>query len=204
MIEVVLIALVIMGCYAAYQGCRLCKQQARQRNAEANASVDLPAARQTMSERRRQRQNQDPPAAAAPAAAAAAAAAAAQPQPVQPSAPVERTEEMIRNQFFCRTLEDGESIRSLEKILAAANDRYDANTDGNVLARSYRAATSSVRTLTGKPECCICLDDYEAGEVVCWAKTDECDHLFHDECIIEWMKNHDDCPLCRAKLMVVE
>ena len=38
----------------------------------------------------------------------------------------------------------------------------------------------------------------------CWSKEDDCDHIFHDECIMAWLNDNDDCPLCRAKLIHAE
>ncbi|CAI2377277.1 unnamed protein product [Moneuplotes crassus] len=54
----------------------------------------------------------------------------------------------------------------------------------------------SVNDETGKfeaPCCCICTDEMKL-------KADKlpCDHLFHSECIIEWLNKHPICPLCRT------
>ena len=27
-----------------------------------------------------------------------------------------------------------------------------------------------------------------------------CGHIFHSACIVDWMKNHDNCPICRKKI----
>lgn len=88
-------------------------------------------------------------------------------------------------------------------LLAAANDRYeDTDKNGNVIARSWRSAEASVNKFVGhKPECSICLCPYEDGETVCWAKNDECDHIFHEDCIVQWLVDHDECPLCRTNLL---
>lgn len=50
--------------------------------------------------------------------------------------------------------------------------------------------------------CCVCLDGYSEGDIICTPKQEDCDHVFHRECIHEWIKqNHDCCPLCRVVLI---
>jgi hypothetical protein len=50
-------------------------------------------------------------------------------------------------------------------------------------------------------ECCICLEPYETGQVVCSAKTTDCDHMFHEACALQWLQGHSQCPLCRVTLI---
>lgn len=45
--------------------------------------------------------------------------------------------------------------------------------------------------------CPICLDDYEAGDDICWSANKKCHHAFHLDCMSAWLMNNDDCPLCR-------
>ena len=72
-----------------------------------------------------------------------------------------------------------------------------------------------------KLECSICLDEYSPNDTISWAKdggdapsaslaltnnsgnstSGGCDHIFHQECIVSWLEHHDDCPLCRRKLV---
>jgi hypothetical protein len=60
-------------------------------------------------------------------------------------------------------------------------------------------------TNVAKPECMICLSPYEMGETIAWAKAEECVHVFHKECIMEWLlKDHDDCPLCRTNILFLD
>ncbi len=73
-------------------------------------------------------------------------------------------------------------------------------------------------------ECCsICLEAYRVGDTVARLKRTpeqvarekrcesiaeaehehegECNHWFHDDCILEWLQNHDECPLCRTNMV---
>jgi hypothetical protein len=46
--------------------------------------------------------------------------------------------------------------------------------------------------------CSICLDEYAPGDKISRAKNvSSCQHLFHEHCIISWLMNHDNCPICR-------
>lgn len=42
--------------------------------------------------------------------------------------------------------------------------------------------------------CPICLEDFEAKEVV---TVTPCKHMFHEDCIVPWIKNQGKCPVCR-------
>ena len=43
-------------------------------------------------------------------------------------------------------------------------------------------------------ECSICLDELKFGTLV---KRLPCDHIFHDSCIVPWLKINSTCPFCR-------
>mmetsp|Transcript_27517 Transcript_27517/g.42309 ORF Transcript_27517/g.42309 Transcript_27517/m.42309 type:complete len:108 (+) Transcript_27517:83-406(+) len=46
--------------------------------------------------------------------------------------------------------------------------------------------------------CQICLDEMNPGQEVSWSKNKNCCHVFHKECIVDWLaKDHNDCPCCR-------
>ena len=47
--------------------------------------------------------------------------------------------------------------------------------------------------------CNICLEEYMVGEDIGWSKNDSCHHVFHKKCILEWLVQHQDCPICRNK-----
>jgi hypothetical protein len=112
--------------------------------------------------------------------------------------------EQIRNHLYLQTLDDDDV--NFANICKCAKDLYMMQEDegrGNFLSRSWRAAESSVRIFS-KQECSICLDAYKSGETIALAKNaEDCMHLFHQDCIVEWLKNHNECPLCRADLMIM-
>ncbi|MGK3739252.1 MAG: hypothetical protein ACI8RD_001393 [Bacillariaceae sp.] len=67
-------------------------------------------------------------------------------------------------------------------------------------------------------DCCsICLEEYKNGDTIARSntgnkkdKTDEdnnnnnaCNHCFHKDCIVAWLRNHDECPLCRVDMITI-
>merc|ERR1712038_1903005 len=65
---------------------------------------------------------------------------------------------------------------------------------------------SSIRSLFGNSDksssCPICLDDFCVGDDVCWSKrSEECVHIYHVKCIMDWLMDHDECPTCRQQFV---
>ncbi|OIW13557.1 hypothetical protein TanjilG_29298 [Lupinus angustifolius] len=48
-------------------------------------------------------------------------------------------------------------------------------------------------------ECAICLCEFEDSDTL--RLIPKCDHVFHPECIDEWLSSHSTCPVCRANLI---
>ncbi len=47
--------------------------------------------------------------------------------------------------------------------------------------------------------CAICLLDYKYGEEICALACHDL-HIFHEECIQEWLKKQSTCPICRKEI----
>uniref|UniRef100_A0A7N0T2W1 RING-type E3 ubiquitin transferase n=1 Tax=Kalanchoe fedtschenkoi TaxID=63787 RepID=A0A7N0T2W1_KALFE len=43
-------------------------------------------------------------------------------------------------------------------------------------------------------KCAICLEEFEPREEV---TVTPCSHMFHDECIVPWVRSNGQCPVCR-------
>lgn len=46
-------------------------------------------------------------------------------------------------------------------------------------------------------QCAVCQDEFEKGSQV---KQMPCKHVYHDECLLPWLKLHNSCPVCRYEL----
>mmetsp|Transcript_14355 Transcript_14355/g.31422 ORF Transcript_14355/g.31422 Transcript_14355/m.31422 type:complete len:224 (+) Transcript_14355:366-1037(+) len=44
--------------------------------------------------------------------------------------------------------------------------------------------------------CPICLCEFEVGEVVAY-NSSGCSHIYHEECIVRWLPQSNQCPLCK-------
>lgn len=75
------------------------------------------------------------------------------------------------------------------------NNRYVSN----VNPPAQRAAIEALPTVTTEENmlCIICLEDTEIGSEV---KKMPCEHKFHNDCIVPWLKLHSSCPVCRFQM----
>lgn len=60
----------------------------------------------------------------------------------------------------------------------------------------------SIDTLNNEISCAICLNDYTDYDELIEVILLKCNHYYCRECIEEWYKSKNECPLCRKKLEV--
>ncbi|KAI3465859.1 hypothetical protein Pfo_022522 [Paulownia fortunei] len=64
-----------------------------------------------------------------------------------------------------------------------------------------RLSTKSTGSYTGSSvqdddgtRCAVCLEDFETKQFV---TVTPCNHMFHEDCIVPWVKSQGKCPVCR-------
>lgn len=134
--------------------------------------------------------------------------------------------ERAKARLFRAEVSGGDDVRSIQSILASARDddrrqdrggNHDEHQEMMVQEEDIEAATGEqgrkcmrsqrMDSTTGREalECSICLDGYGPNQTVCWSMRDDCDHIFHEGCILEWiLSGKRDCPLCRSDLISFE
>jgi hypothetical protein len=71
--------------------------------------------------------------------------------------------------------------------------------------RMNTSLSSSTSTSIYSPKSCpICLEKYKENDEICWSKNEECFHAFHLECMVDWLSENDNCPLCRSHYLTTD
>jgi hypothetical protein len=61
-----------------------------------------------------------------------------------------------------------------------------------------------IETESAENECSICMEQFVANDIVSWSPTTTCNHVWHQQCIAEWLLFHDTCPYCRVTVLPVD
>eukprot|EP00934_Nitzschia_sp_Nitz4_P006996 Nitzschia sp. Nitz4//scaffold278_size24532//5324//6238//NITZ4_008373-RA/size24532-augustus-gene-0.11-mRNA-1//1//CDS//3329545369//6986//frame0 len=105
--------------------------------------------------------------------------------------------------FFKKPEKDVEDPETPET--SAASDSA-----GDHLSLTSFENKGQLRLNTGNlvPNCCaICLGEYDVGDKVVWSSNSECNHAFHEDCILDWlikMQPLTPCPCCRQEFTDLE
>ncbi|KAF7951855.1 hypothetical protein EAE96_007153 [Botrytis aclada] len=83
------------------------------------------------------------------------------------------------------------------------------------IRKSYRDRTRAIKNILAPVDatkldferCGICIDQYTEATIPLEpnhepSKMPNCGHIFGRDCIVEWLKNNDTCPLCRDELVL--
>ena len=60
----------------------------------------------------------------------------------------------------------------------------------------------SISKLQNNEFCSICLEAYDISEEICSSKNKMCHHKFHLDCMVSWLMDHDECPICRLPYLM--
>ena len=95
---------------------------------------------------------------------------------------------------------DVEDLEEQQEQPVRKEERKPRSTKCNLILSDAASADmdSTDDSFGEQPLCAICLNVYQEGDTICWSRNSECDHVFHHECIEEWLLQHDDCPCCRS------
>eukprot|EP00536_Pseudo-nitzschia_multiseries_P011163 jgi/Psemu1/326344/estExt_fgenesh1_pg.C_3660003 len=86
---------------------------------------------------------------------------------------------------------------------------FNSNSNPNIAANNSNGRTFQQQDASNmrkaQNECSICLCEYEVGSDVVWSSNSQCDHVFHANCIEEWLMKQRDgplCPCCRRDFVI--
>lgn len=102
------------------------------------------------------------------------------------------------------SFESEECKEELEnKMEESADEEFALNLPIPLVRRESYTTTASEFTYddesTVEHSCPICLGGYKKGDMLSASK--HCPHMFHKECILQWLEKHAECPLCRVKMI---
>ncbi|KAL8999110.1 MAG: hypothetical protein Q9169_001998 [Polycauliona sp. 2 TL-2023] len=88
-------------------------------------------------------------------------------------------------------------VASREDVASAPGLYQLRQKAGVLVAAALNGGIDPICLVPGE-RCLVCLCDYEVGEEV--RRLTKCDHLFHRECIDQWLTTgRNSCPLCRSQ-----
>ncbi|KAI9167223.1 RING finger protein [Paramyrothecium foliicola] len=119
---------------------------------------------------------------------------------------------------FARSLQDilslfspaggvaGDAVYSQEALDRIISSLMEANPQSNAAPPATEQGLQNLERRTvdeelhgreDRFECAVCIDEMKVGELVAFLP---CKHVFHDECVVAWLKEHNTCPVCRAPI----
>ncbi|XP_047315040.1 E3 ubiquitin-protein ligase RING1-like [Impatiens glandulifera] len=86
------------------------------------------------------------------------------------------------------------------------SDPYDSSPSDRNQSSASKSAVESIPTVKISKElllldsvimCAVCKDQFSIGDE---AKQLDCKHMYHSDCILPWLLQHNSCPVCRFQL----
>ncbi|KAL0714769.1 hypothetical protein Bca4012_021748 [Brassica carinata] len=102
---------------------------------------------------------------------------------------------------------DSPYLHRLLRHLASENSGSSSSSDSSLLRSSVIDSIPTIQIsssmLCSDPDpdsallCAVCKEDFAVGES---ARRLPCTHIYHSDCIVPWLSDHNSCPLCRFEL----
>ena len=110
------------------------------------------------------------------------------------------------NYILIAELEDHNYCHSLEEPIA--HDHNNAEAENEEIKRLKRESKMPVEYQIDNPlllpkdkqNCVICITEFQKDDTVLSLP---CLHIFHKECIVNWLKKNSSCPLCKYEVSLV-
>ncbi|CAN0916689.1 E3 ubiquitin-protein ligase RING1-like [Linum grandiflorum] len=117
------------------------------------------------------------------------------PPPPPPAWRQRRRHRYVREEFA------EEFHNQTEAAAAASADEYEFRTTG--ASESAIGKLKRVEIIHGgggwkQDDCAICLEEMDSGEGKVVKL--ECRHVFHESCLVSWLRKSNCCPLCRFRI----
>lgn len=133
------------------------------------------------------------------------------------------SEDLIESQLIVREWNDGVDSAAVDNDSLDDGSGHQVQVDIQNHCLQEESLHATVSVTSGKPpdldeetddysssgvegtlaECAICLAPYENGQQVCESNNMSCKHIFHSECMLSWLRKHNECPCCR-KIFLLE
>ncbi|KAH7570136.1 hypothetical protein JRO89_XS05G0051500 [Xanthoceras sorbifolium] len=99
---------------------------------------------------------------------------------------MESMEEFERRNYGMVPASESSLKRMLKRVRVVGDEESDG---GNKESKKKRRSESE--------NCSICLEEVEVGS---YGTSMPCSHVFHGDCIVEWLKQSHYCPVCRYEM----
>lgn len=114
---------------------------------------------------------------------------------VIPHAPTSEFQSLMN---LLRTMHQGGGDISLNFVIDRSMEEGGNERDENI---TLDVECRQCRDVDAGQQCMICQSQFAMEEEL--TTLDECPHTFHHQCIMEWGKYNQICPVCRSEIPVV-